>query len=73
MELTPIEQMALEIIDEIQSMKHHGGKAPDYATLIEIENSFRVELKEAINSLVRKGRVEWNKNVNGIPLFGIKE
>lgn len=72
-ELTPIEQIILDTIDEIQSMKRDGGKAPDYATLIEIENSFRVELKEAINSLVRKGRVEWHKNVNGIPMFGIKE
>lgn len=73
MELNPMEQMAIDAIEEIQSMKRDGDKAPDFATLIEIENSFRVELKEAINSLVRKGRLEWHKTVNGIPMFGVKE
>lgn len=73
MELTNIEQLLLDIIDEIQSMKRDGRKLPDFATMIEIENSFRVELKEALNSLCRKGRLEWHKNVNGIPMFGIKE
>lgn len=73
MELTPTEQMTLDAISEIQSFKREGGKSPDFATLIEIENSFRIEIKEAINSLYRKGRVEWHRNVNGVPMFGVKE
>lgn len=73
MGLNPMEQMAIDAIEEIQSMKRDGGKAPDFATMIEVENSFRVELKEAINSLVRKGRIEWHKNVNGVLMFGVKE
>ena len=68
-----MEQMTLDAIEEIQSMKRDVGKAPDFATLIEVENSFRVELKEAINSLVRKGRIEWHKTVNGVLMFGVKE
>ena len=73
MELNPMEQMAIDAIEEIQSMKHDSGKAPDFATMIEVENSFRVELKEAINSLVRKGCIEWHKTVNGVLMFGVKE
>lgn len=73
MELTQVEQMTLDTISEIQSIKRDGGKASDFATLIEIENSFKIEIKEAINSLYRKGRVEWHKTVNGIPMFGVKE
>ena len=72
MELTPTEQMTLDAIEEIQSMKRDSGKTPDFATMIEVENSFKVELKEAINSLVRKGRIEWHKTVNGVLMFGVK-
>lgn len=71
--MTTIEQMTFDTIGEIQSMKRDGGKSPDFATMREVENSFRVEIKEAINQLVRAGLVEWHKDVNGNPMFGVKE
>lgn len=68
MELTPLEQQTLDSIKEIQAIKQEGKVIPDMATLLEIENSFRIEIKEAINSLYRKGLIVWHKNVNGIPM-----
>ncbi len=72
MQLTPLEQIVLDTIEEIQSIKRDRGVAPRFATMLEVSNSFNVDLKEAINSLIRKDRLEWHENINGVPLFGIK-
>lgn len=73
MELTPIQQIAYDAVAEIQDMKRDGGKAPDYATINEVVNYMREELLEALRGLYKQGVIEFHKNINGIPMFGIKE
>lgn len=72
-ELTPVEQLAYDAIEEIQVIKREKNLVPDHALMTEVSNSIMTDVKEAINSLVRKGRIEWHKNVNGVLMFGVKE
>ena len=72
-ELTPVEQLAYDAIEEIQVIKREKALVPDHALMTEVSNSIMTDVKEAINSLVRKGRIEWHKNVNGVLMFGVKE
>lgn len=72
-ELTPVEQLAYDAIEEIQVIKREKDLVPDHALMTEVSNSIMTDVKEAINSLVRKGRIEWHKNVNGVLMFGVKE
>lgn len=71
--MTPIQQIAYDAIKEIQEVKRSAGTYPDRASIVEISNSITIELKEAINQLARAGLLEWHKNVNDIPMFGVKE
>ena len=73
MELTALEQIILEVIDEITQIKHESNVVPHFATMVEVTNSLNVDIKEAINSLITKGRLEWHKNINGIPMFAVKQ
>jgi hypothetical protein len=63
------ESSIIEMIKEIQDAKRASKQAPDYASIIEIENSLKVELKETLNKLVSKGAVKWFKTLNGTPMF----
>lgn len=70
--LTPIERIALDTVNEIQNIKRSEGGYPDYAALEEIINSLRAEILESLRRLYRKGLVTHHLNVNGISLFGVK-
>lgn len=69
--MTPLQQLIYDSISEIQSMKRDGGKAPDLATMRELDNSIQVEIKESINQLVRNGLIIWHKDINGNLMFGV--
>lgn len=71
-EMSPMQSIAYGFIREIQGIKQANKQSPDFALASEIENSFKVELKEALNGLVRDGILDWKRTVNGMPMFGIK-
>lgn len=71
--LTPMERIVLQTIEDIQDIKRGNMQHPDLAKQEEIYNSLKVEALEALRSLYRRGLITFNKTVNGIPMFGIKE
>lgn len=71
--MTPIEQVTIEALSEVQQFRKDAGKEPSFATMDEILNSLKAEILEALRSLYKQGKVEFHKNVNGVPMFGVKE
>lgn len=70
------EQLTLDAVREIQSIKRENRKRPDFAWSFEIYNYLRYEISEqralqALRSLYRRGLLEFHKDVNGNPMFGI--
>lgn len=68
-----MEERVFDIISEIIDVKKSTGRVPSVASLTEITNSIMIEVKEAINSLYRAGKITWHENVNGVKMFSIKE
>lgn len=81
MVLSSDERLAFEAVEEIQSMKRDNRREPDYAMIFEVYNFLRPELPagfepsilEALRNLYRKNLIVHHKNINGIPMFGVKE
>ena len=71
--MTPIEQVTIDALKEVQQFRKDAGKALTFATMDEIINSLKTEVLEALRRLYREGKVEFHKTVNGIPMFGVKE
>lgn len=71
--MTPIEQVTLDALAEVQRFRKDAGKEPSFATMDEIINSLRTEILESLRKLYCEGKVEFHKTVNGIPMFGVKE
>lgn len=71
--MTPLQQIAYDTIREIQQVKKDTGVFPDRVSMTEISNSIMIDLKEAINQLSLAGVLEWHRNINGVPMFGVKE
>ena len=76
MMLSDDEQLTLDAVREIQSIKRENRKRPDFAWSFEIYNYLRYEIPEqralqALRSLYRRGLLEFHKDVNGNPMFGI--
>lgn len=69
---SPLINIAREAVAEIQGIKRDSGIVPDYVTINELMNYLREEILESLRELYRQGIVEHHKNVNGIPMFGIK-
>lgn len=79
--MTEDERLVYDAVKEIQGMKNDSNIQPDYAILFEIFNYLRHEtpdnfesnILQTLRTLYRKGFIEFHKNVNGVPMFGIKE
>lgn len=71
--MTPIQQVTIDALTEIQQFHKDVGKEPSFATMDEIINSLRAEILEALRGLYKQGKVEFHSTVNGIPMFGVKE
>lgn len=70
-ELTPIERIAYEAIEEITETKRDSVD-PCVAHINEIRNSMNVELMEALRTLCRKGVLSVGLGLNKNPMFQIK-
>lgn len=71
-ELTPMQRLAYEIIEEILEIKR-GNTEPCVAHITEIRNSMGVELMEALRGLFAKGIISVSKDLNQNPMFQIKK
>ena len=71
--MTPIEQVTIEALSEVQQLRKDAGKEPSFATMDDIITSLKSEILEALRNLYREGKVEFHKTVNGVPMFGVKE
>lgn len=71
--MTPFEEKIMEAVAEIVDVKRSTKRFPASASITEIMNSLKVEVKEALNGLYRQGKITWYENVNGIKMFSIKE
>lgn len=69
----PIRQVVLNAIEEVQEFKADSGIEPELATMLEIENAIRAELKDAIRELIKGGTIEWHPDINKRPMFRIKK
>lgn len=81
MDLSEIESVVYDAVDEIQGMKRDSGQVPDFALIFEVCNFLRPELPQgfesdvmgALRSLYCRGMIEYHQNVNGVPMFGVKQ
>lgn len=81
MNLSNIETLVYEAVQEIQEIKRDNRIAPDLALLPEVYNFLRPELGSgyeeealgALRTLYRRGLIVYQYNISKIPMFGIKE
>lgn len=81
MGLTETERITLDAVVEIQGIKRESGRSPDFAMLHEVYNFLRPELLQgfegavlgALRNLCRRGLIDFHQNVNGVPMFGVKQ
>lgn len=71
--MTPIEQVTIDALSEVQQFHKDIGKEPSLATLDEMLIALKPEMTEALRTLYREGKIVFRKTVNGIPMFGVKE
>lgn len=79
-DITDVERLTYEAVEEIQGIKHDNGQFPDYAILSEVYNYMRPELShnvekstlDALRVLYKRGMIEFHRNINGTLMFGIK-
>lgn len=70
-DLTPMESIAFELIDEIQTRHREESAAPDYATMREVTDMMEDEMRSALRNLYRRGLIEYHATVNGMPMFSL--
>lgn len=70
-DLTPMESIAFELIDEIQTRHREESAAPDYATMREVTDMLEGEMRCALRNLYRRGLIEYHSTINGMPMFSL--
>lgn len=64
-----LKDIILQYVSSVIEHKKSAGKAPLNASMNEVTDLVHTEVKEALNALIRDGKLKWSPNINGIPLF----
>ena len=70
-EVTPMQRLAYDAIEEIINLKR-GNIEPCMAHITEIRNSINTEILEALRELYRRGVLSVSIDLNKNPMFSIK-
>lgn len=69
---TPIEQLAYRVVKELQDKCIAEHRGPVCVSMHEITLKVTSEIKTALNGFIKDRTMTWSQNMNGIPLFTIK-
>lgn len=64
-----LKDILYDYISQIIERKKSANTTPLNASMNEVTDMVHTEVKEALNTLIRDGKLKWNPNINGIPLF----
>ncbi len=70
--MTPIQQIAYETVKTLQEKCIAEHRAPVCVSMNDILRSINEQIKTSLNGFISDGTMTWHKNINGIPMFTIK-
>ena len=68
---SPLQQIVMEYVGEVQDFHRENHHIPEYATVDEIVNAFKSKLLDTLCELYSHGLVCRHKTVNGKLMFGV--
>lgn len=71
--LTPLQSIVYDVVDEIQGIKRDNKQDPNYATIDEVMNSLKQEVLQQLREMYKGGLITFQRTVNGVAMFGIKQ
>lgn len=66
-----LRQLVFDTVRHLQGKRIAEGVIPDFVPANEVISHIDDAVKSAADSLIRDGRLEWFKNVNGVAMLGM--
>ncbi len=70
--MNPIDELTYNIVKELQEKRIAEHREPINVSLHDILRAFNEKVKQSLNGFIENGTMSWHSNLNGIPMFKIK-
>lgn len=68
-----LKPLVYDIVRQLQGQRISEGILPDFVPITDVLASLNNAVKSAANSLIKDGKLEWFKNVNGMVMLGVAD
>lgn len=67
-----IDEVTYNIVKDLQNKRVAEHKEPVNISMLDIQQAINEKVKTSLNGFIENGTMTWYKNLNGIPMFKIK-
>lgn len=70
--MNPIDKITYCIVNDLQQKRIAENHVPENVSLHDILRVINEQVKKSLNGFIERGTMSWYSNLNGIPMFKIK-